>query len=351
VRLAGGIIYGALILTHETVDGPAVSLIKSTASQRLEKQFYKNYSNSIRFDFADSTSYNTFWKPIHEVLNKNSAKGKKIDRVYFSSDGVYNKINLNTLYDPSTHKYLIDQLEIVQVTNMKEVLQDKSKTKGVEKTAVLFGRPQFYLPGKERKTILSDLPGTEKEVDQIDSLLRKKGWKTRLYKFEKANEGVVKTLQSPTVLHFATHGFVVQDSLRNDLADVMLNAGIVLAGAGTENSSDEDGILSAYEMMSVDLDNTQLVVLSACETGLGEYYNGEGVYGLQRAIRSAGSKATIMSLWKVDDAATQKLMTIFYTTWLQQKKDAREAFRTAQLELIKTYPQPRYWGAFVFGGK
>lgn len=351
VRMVDGIIYGALILTSETVNGPAVALIKSKGSQRLEKQFYKNYSNSIRFDFVDSTSYKTFWKPIQDVLNSNIPKGKKIDRVYFSSDGVFNKINLNTLYDPSRRTYLINQLEIVHVTNMKEVIPEKEKTARVEKTAVLFGRPQFYLPGKERKAILSDLPGTEKEVNQIDSLLRKNSWHTSLYKFEKASEAVVKTLRSPRVLHFATHGFVVQDSLRNDLADVMLNAGIVLAGAGTENSSDEDGILTAYEMMSVDLDNTQLVVLSACETGLGEYYSGEGVYGLQRAIRSAGSKATIMSLWKVDDAATQKLMTLFYHTWLQQKKDAREAFRSAQLELMKTYPQPRYWGAFVFGGK
>lgn len=351
VRMADGVIYGALILTHSTVNGPGVALVKSTRSAQLEKQFYKNYSNSIQFDLKDSASFNTFWKPIRDAIERNVPKGKRIDRVYFSSDGVFNKINLNTLYDPSTREYLIKQLEIIHVTNLKEIIPEKSKAVRSRKTAVLFGRPQFYLTGKERKTILSDLPGTEKEVNQIDSILRIKGWQTGLYKFEKANEGVAKALQSPGVLHFATHGFVVQDSLRNDLADLMLNAGIVLAGAGTENSSGDDGILTAYELMSVDLDNTQLVVLSACETGLGEYYNGEGVYGLQRAIRSAGSKSTIMSLWKVDDDATQKLMTLFYKTWLRQKTGAGEAFRTAQLELMKTYPQPKYWGAFVFGGK
>jgi len=350
VRLAGGIIYGAMILTSSTTESPVVALVKSKAIQRLEKQFYKNYANSIQYDFTDSTSYNIFWKPILDEIKKHAQKGKTINRVYFSSDGVYNKINLNTLQDPLSGEYVINQVEIVQVTNMREVISHKQKLPPVEKTIVLFGRPQFYVPGKEKTLTLSDLPGTEKEVNQIDSIFRRQGWKTTLYTFEKANEAIVKKLRSPAIIHFGTHGFVVQDSL-SDLADLMLNAGIALAGAGVEATSGEDGILTAYELMSVDLENTNLVVLSACETGLGEYYSGEGIYGLQRAIRSAGSKAILMSLWKVDDIATQKLMTLFYEIWLRQKKEPREAFRAAQLELMRRYPQPRYWGAFVFGGK
>lgn len=350
VRLFQGLVYGVLILTPSTVDGPIVAIIKSKGPQLLEKQFYKSYANAIQFGMTDSISYKTFWGPIEKVLQQHTPEGKKIARIYFSPDGLFHKINLNTLFNPQSGTYLIDQVEFVHITNMKEVIS-KNENAPVSRKAVLFGRPQFYVPGKEIKTILDDLPGTEKEVDQIHSILKRNRWKTNLYKLEQASEKTVKALHSPGVVHFATHGFIVQDSLRNDLADLMLNAGVALAGAGVEASETEDGILTAYELMNVDMDNTQLTVLSACETGLGEYYNGEGVYGLQRAIRSAGSKSVIISLWKVDDEATQKLMTLFYETWLTQKKNPRDAFRIAQQELKKIYPLPKYWGAFVFGGK
>jgi CHAT domain-containing protein len=348
VRLENGLVYGVMILTPTTMNGPVAAIIKSKPSQFLEKQFYKNYSNAIQFDLTDSISYQTFWKPIQNIIDL--YEGKKINRIYFSADGFYNKINLNTLYNPSTGKFLIDELDLVHVTNMQEVIPEKSKAV-VSKKAFLFGRPQFSPSEKETNINFSDLPGTEKEVDQINLLLKEKGWQTQLYKYEIATEANAKELKAPGIVHFATHGFVVQDSARSDLTNLLLDAGIVLAGAGTESSSGEDGILTAYEMMNVDLDNTQLVVLSACETGLGEYYNGEGVYGLQRAIRSAGSKNMIMSLWKVDDDATQKLMTMFYKNWLSTKTSSGEAFRAAQQELKKIYPQPKYWGAFIFTGR
>jgi CHAT domain-containing protein len=110
-----------------------------------------------------------------------------------------------------------------------------------------------------------------------------------------------------------------------------------------------DGILTAYEAMNLSLDNTELVVLSACETGPGEVKIGEGVYGLQRAFTVAGAHCIIMSLSKVSYEVTISLMSKFSTNWLRLG-NKREAFMLAKLVLIKSYPEPKYWGSFVMIG-
>ncbi len=95
------------------------------------------------------------------------------------------------------------------------------------------------------------------------------------------------------------------------------------------------------------LSGTELVVLSACETGLGDIVGNEGVYGLQRAFKIAGAKYLIMSLWKVDDRSTQAFMTSFYRHWLMEKKTVPEAFRSTQLEMRAKYSGAYDWAGFV----
>ena len=102
--------------------------------------------------------------------------------------------------------------------------------------------------------------------------------------------------------------------------------------------------------MNLNLDQTEFIVLSACETGLGEIKNGEGVYGLQRALQLAGAKTIIMSLFKVDDKVTKKLMTLFYENYYTTE-DKRKAFADAKKQLMKEYNSPYYWGAFILIGK
>ena len=131
----------------------------------------------------------------------------------------------------------------------------------------------------------------------------------------------------------------------------LLRSGLLLANAKQAIAEGGDGVLTAYEAKSLNLDETELVVLSACETGLGDVKNGEGVYGLQRAFQTAGVATVLMSLWTVSDNATQELMTSFYENWLIKKQNKRQAFKNAQEQLREKFPHPYYWAAFVMVGE
>ena len=205
-------------------------------------------------------------------------------------------------------------------------------------------------------------------MNSIEQLLNKSQWSVNSYLNKDASEEKIKTIKSPDILHIATHGFFIPEkenektivyskdiSLASD--NPLTRSGLLLAGVEKNmkgNASrlpgEEDGILTALEVMNLNLDHTDLVVLSACETGSGEIRNGEGVYGLQRAFLVSGANNLIMSLWKVSDEATQELMIGFYTQLLTTK-DKVAAFHKAQLELKKKYESPFYWGAFVLIGR
>jgi CHAT domain-containing protein len=200
----------------------------------------------------------------------------------------------------------------------------------------------------------------------LQFLLKQKGWITSEYVEKSASEENVKEINSPKIFHIATHGFyrpTTQSTLEDELQESeatlnqnpLMRTGLLLRGAGdlmektNYNFNIENGILTAYEAMSLNLDKTDLVVLSACETGLGDLEAGEGVYGLQRAFLVAGAKVLIMSMFKVDDEATQKLMLKFYQKWLNSA-DLRQSFIDAKKELRVEYPEPIYWGAFMMIG-
>jgi CHAT domain-containing protein len=209
------------------------------------------------------------------------------------------------------------------------------------------------------------LLGTKVEIDNLIKILKTGGYQTTPYVQKTATEAILKSLKGPAIVHIATHGYfqpdveqsaagVNQENARNN---PLLRSGLLLAGASPtlkgelmpNLESNDNGVLTAYEAMNLDLEGTDLIVLSACETGLGDVRAGEGVYGLQRAFLVAGAKAMVMSLWKVDDAATQALMTNFYTNLAKGGSKAK-AFKQAQLQLMTKYKDPYYWGAFVMVG-
>ncbi|MBX2901110.1 MAG: CHAT domain-containing protein [Cyclobacteriaceae bacterium] len=324
-------------------------------AKELETRSARFYRNAILSRSEDNLSYDKLWLPFHSHLNEPK-------RVYLSPDGVFSQINLNTIFNPTTKKFLIDELELVYLTNTSDLLIDRN-TKA-SKTAALFGRPSYSATISDAQTTnfrslqnedlvslkdqtFSDLPGTQQEIEVAEQVLKNSNWNVQRFQAELATEKNLKAVNSPSLLHIATHGFFIGDSTRT--INPMIRSGLLLAGVSSKLDDGQDGILTAYEASLLNLRETQLVVLSACETGLGEIRNGEGVYGLQRAMIAAGTKNLLMSLWKVDDAATSELMNSFYRVWANQSETVK-SFRQAQLEVRKKYPHPFYWGAFIMLG-
>ena len=180
-----------------------------------------------------------------------------------------------------------------------------------------------------------------------------------------ATEDALKQVTAPSILHLATHGFFLEDvsahsdqnrevQLQNGLsdeADPLLRSGLAFAGANLHRSGNSDGVLTAIEATGLNLWGTELVVLSACDTGLGEVRVGEGVYGLRRAFVIAGAESLLMSLWPVSDYVTRTEMTSYYKN-LKSGLGRGPALRQVQLDMIKRNPSlhPFYWANFIQSG-
>lgn len=198
-----------------------------------------------------------------------------------------------------------------------------------------------------RSTKYERLPGTATEAATLKKVLTDAAVLTGT----SATETAAKKVAGPRILHIATHGFFLQD-LPGESEDPMLRSGLVFAGVNALSSAEDDGVLTALEASNLDLRGTKLVVLSACETGLGEVRNGEGVFGLRRAFVVAGAETLLMSLWQVADEATKDLMTSYYSR-LSKGEPRAEALRQAQLAMLKDAKtaHPFFWAAFISSGE
>ncbi|MCP9909974.1 CHAT domain-containing protein [Cyanobium sp. BA20m-p-22] len=307
---------------------------------------------------------------------------------FLSPDGELNRVPFAALPSPQQPSTPLGQaVQLRLLTTGRELLrlQQPAASSG---QAVVMANPSYGTPNTQ-KTSLSpsdaSLPfgrrrsvevgysqwtpllGTEREGLQVAQLLNSK-----LISGPAATTTSVKRTQGPRVLHIATHGFFVSDqesaptdplrvvqeqasqlqAMRRE--DPQLRSGLVLAGANQpEGNPEDDGYLTAAEAVSLNLKGTELVVLSACSTGQGVIRTGQGVYGLQRSLTVAGARSTLLSLWKVDDAATSAFMTSFYKR-LKAGESRSDALAAVQKEFregpIPAWHHPYYWAAWQLVG-
>ncbi|HEV2862696.1 MAG TPA: CHAT domain-containing tetratricopeptide repeat protein [Pyrinomonadaceae bacterium] len=324
-------------------------------------------------------------------------------RLFLSPDGALNLIPFGALVG-ERGRYLVEDYSITYLTSGRDLLR-LGAAAAPRQAPLVIANPLFEYPtaapsssttpaAQSRRSAdlagarFNPLPGTKGEAAALGSILPG----ARVLTEAQASEAEVKRASGPEILHVATHGFFLPDQTRADSdaaaarglllgttqaaqraggENPLLRSGLALAGANRgDGGAGEDGVLTALEAAGLDLWGTRLVVLSACETGIGEVKNGEGVYGLRRALVLAGSESQVMSLWQVDDAATRDLMVAYYRR-LRAGEGRTEALRQVQLQMLRTARKteagrkrslssasasssdrshPFYWAAFIQSG-
>jgi CHAT domain-containing protein len=346
--------------------------------------FIKQDKDKIYSKYIGKELKKLIWSPLEKVVSPG-------EKVYFSPAGIIHQLAIENLpFDDTTT--LGDRYQMYRLSSTKELALHKEESHN--QLAVLYGGLQCDLPeekmmaeskkyekpetlyamrGYTNDTAVRSgwkfLEGTKPEVDKISQLMKEKHYQVMEFTGETGNEESFKSLSGKKegIIHIATHGFFqsIDESRKNifmmqrigdqqqekAIVDPMLRSGLILAGGNKAWQGEkipeniEDGVLTAREISRMDLRGTDLVVLSACETGLGEV-SSEGVFGLQRSFKQAGVQTLVMSLWQVNDEATRYLMTEFYSGLLSGK-DKREAFLEAKQKCKKEYPYPKLWAAFI----
>ena len=207
------------------------------------------------------------------------------------------------------------------------------------------------------------MPGTLEEGTKIKNIFSEKNKNVTFFKFEESSEKNLYKLNSPKILHLATHGFFLEieeddsNDATNPLNDPLLRSGLAFTNAnlgvkGEKQDDGSDGVLTSMEALGLQLNGTDLVVLSACETGVGEIRQGEGVNGLRGSFIQAGAKSVLSTLWEISDEGTKEFMTNFYPPIIEGD-NPQSSLRKVQREFINSdvWSHPFYWAPFVMVGK
>ncbi len=275
-------------------------------------------------------------------------------------DGQLNLVPFGVLVDEGD-RFLVETYTITYLTSGRDLLRLQLPKPETQPPLVL-GNPDFDRAdsvvvargsrGSNTRSLdltrlqYEELPGTKAEIEAIAPLFPE----ATVVEGVAATEAAIKEVERPEILHLATHGFFLSNATTQTAAieNPLLRSGLALAGFNSrdESATDSDGVLTALEVAALNLRGTELVVLSACETGLGDVANGDGVYGLRRAFTIAGAESQLMSLWKVSDFHTQEMMVGYYQR-LKNGMGRSEAMRDVQLEMLQKYEYPYYWGSFI----
>jgi CHAT domain-containing protein len=300
-----------------------------------------------------------------------------------SPDGALNLVPFAALVDEGG-RYLVERFSITYLTSGRDLLRlevpRESRSGPLVVAAPAFGEPALTTGESPRAgqpvraqvdyshVFFGPLPGVGDEVRALRDLLPEAAFLVG----EQATEAAMRQVSGPRLLHVATHGFFLQSDDTGPAGapatpagpagtrlgrwaawaeNPLLRSGLALAGANQGRSGTDDGVLTALEMASLDLWGTRLVVLSACDTGVGEVRNGDGVYGLRRALVLAGSESQLMSLWAVSDRGTRDLMAGYYAR-LARGDGRGEALRQVQLQILRNRQRahPYYWAGFIQSG-
>ncbi len=345
--------------------------VKTNTQNEDNRGAYAVTSSKVQGIYETTDLYEILWKPLEKYFPENP-------RIYFAPSGILHQIAVE--YAPINDKQSFsDKYEIYRVSSTRFLAMDY--TPNTLKNSVLYGgvyydsdtntmkqeskrftrgndetNASFASLNKDKaRSALPYLQGTKTEVENIAANMKKKKISTTLYEGSAANEESFKALSGKNidVLHIATHGFFLPSDEKLSGDQSLVQSGLLLSGANYAWQNKplpegiEDGILTAKEISFMDLRKTDLVVLSACQTALGEI-TGEGVFGLQRGFKKAGARTIIMSLWHVNDDATQLMMTEFYSN-LIAGMSKREAFLAAQnkVKTTKGFEKSKYWAAFI----
>jgi len=364
----------------EVVELFSESEIKNILSKKSPNQLYATRGSKSKSITVSKDMYNVIWKPLEEHVND-------IETIYYSPVGLLNQIPFAAL-NTEGEDLLNVKHNLVQLSSTG--LLNETFSEPISNNTMFIGGIDYeFIPtGKEKSNTQQELdflrttkgirslgttweylPGTLSEVKALQNLFQQNNKTYSSLTQKAATEEEFNKLggKSPSVLHIATHGFFFENlpqEEKNELEwsaelvykaseDPLMRSGLILAGAnyawekGSNPYKDENGILTALEISNLDLSNTDMVVLSACKTGLGDIDGSEGVYGLQRAFKMAGVDIIVMSLWEVPDKETAEFMNLFYSNWLDGMK-VREAFNTTQRTMSNTYKEsPEKWAAFV----
>ncbi len=366
--------YVAYIL-HSQGEPKTIDLGDATTINKAVTEFRNTIRSKVGSQMPFKKAARTLDTMLMQPIRKQLGNKRNI---LLSPDSQLNLIPFAALIDEK-NKYLLENYEITYLSSGRDLIKLQVDLASKE-NPVIVANPQFDKPGNlptvmvassntrggfnQTSTDLASIKyvsieGTAAEAKAISTILPN----VKLLTGSEATENAIKQLNAPNILHIATHGFFLQDSppvqpssgekalvIKSD--NPLLRSGLALAGFNLRKSGNEDGVLTALEVAGLNLAGTKLVVLSACETGLGDVANGEGVYGLRRALAIAGAESQVISLWRVDDFATKDLMMSYYQR-LQKNVGRSAALRQTQLELLKNpeYQRPYYWAAFIPSGE